>query len=178
MKTSRKVVRCLRRRRTLKRSNHISGGGSENTNIAVILFVKNIASQILNNIEVDDEHLITNTKYFNLTEDKRMLYSPLYIETNMNYDKFKNRAGNLINERNEMIHPSMKDIRSRAVICRNLIIEHSLSDKLDFEMKILQSVINPKRVTRSMSLRNVSVFPSTPDSKTVNVNNNRWMRDS
>jgi hypothetical protein len=159
-------------------NNHISGGGSENTNIAVILFVKNIASQILNNIETNDEHLTTNTKYFNLTEDKKILYSPLYHEMNMNYDKFKQHAGTLINERNEMIHPSTRDIRSKAVICRNLITEHNLSDKLDFEMKILQSVINPKRVTRSMSLRNVSVLPTTPVVKTVNVNNNRWIRDS
>lgn len=175
MKT-RKIVRCPRRRRTLKLNNHISGGGSENTNIAVISFVKNIASQILNNIEFNNEHLTTNTKYFNLTEDKKILYSPLYREINMNYDKFKNHAGILINERNDMIHPPMRDMRSRAVICRNLIIEHNLSDKLDFEMKILQSVINPKRVTRSMSLRNVSVIPSTHVSKTVNVDNNRWIK--
>lgn len=159
---------------TMKRKNHITGGGTANTNMAVIAFVRNIASQIINSIETKLDYTLKNTKYFNLSDDKKSLYAPLYHEMNMNYDKFKYSAGIMINERNDTTHPQIKDIRHIAKICRDLIMEHNLAEKLSFELKILQSVINPKRVTRSMSLRHLTDDTSVPE-KTMTVNN-RWGR--
>jgi hypothetical protein len=47
-------------RRTVKRR----GGGSSETKMAVMTYVRNIASQILNSIELKDENLGKNVKYF------------------------------------------------------------------------------------------------------------------
>jgi hypothetical protein len=140
--------------------------------MAVITFIRNIASQILNSIE-NEEILSKNTKYFNLSDDKKGVYAPIYHEMNINFDKFKSSAGVMINERNESIHPPMTNILSMAIICRDLITEHSLGDKMSFESKILQSVINPKRVitTRSMTLQRQATNNVPPS---INVNNNRW----
>ena len=176
-KQSRKV-RFSRRQNhtniTMKRKTLITGGGSANTEIAVIAFVRNIASQIINSIETKVDVMQKNTKYFNLSDDKKSLYAPLYQEMNINYEKFKSSAGLMINERNDTIHPQMKDIRSIAVICKDLIIEHNLLEKLSFELKVLQSVINPKRVTRSMSLRRLSDDVTLPE-KAMTMNS-RWAK--
>ena len=169
----RKSVSFFKSVRTLKRKNHIVvGGGSENTKLAVITFVRNIASQILNSIEIKED-LTKNTRFFNLSDDKKGAYASLYHEMNINFDKFKSSAGVMINERNESIHPPLANMLSMAIISRDLITEYSLGDKMSFEFKILQSFINPKRVTRSMSLqqRQTADIPSS-----VMVTNNRWAK--
>ena len=116
--------------------------------------MQNVASQILNNIEPSAEFTGKNVKYFKLTDDKKGLYASVYNSSRMNFAKFKEEAGKMINKRNNVIHPSSIDLVKMAITCKDLILEYGLSETMQFENFIIQSIINkpdPKRrITRSM----------------------------
>lgn len=129
------------------------GGGGANTKTAVIIYVRNIAAQILNSIENKENNSIRNTKYSRLSNSKRTLYAPLLLSMKIDYDNFKLFSDIMINERNSSIHPPTENLPILASNCKNLIVEHNLEREMALESKILQYGINTpsKRVTRSMS---------------------------
>jgi hypothetical protein len=161
---------------TVKKRHTMRGGaGSINTKTAVIVYIRNITSQILNSIENKDDGFLKNNKYSNLPYHKRKLYEPLFLGMKIDYDNFKLFSDIMINERNNSIHPPLNDIPIIAANCKKLIEEHKLETELALELKILQygiTRITPRtlvssiathvprtnngstRVTRSMTLKN------------------------
>lgn len=157
---------------TVKKRHTMRGGvGSINTKTAVIVYIRNISSQILNSIENKDDGFLKNNKYSNLSYHKRKLYEPLFLGMKIDYDNFKLFSDIMINERNNSIHPPLNDIPIIATNCKKLIEEHKLETELALELKILQygiTRITPRtlspsiathvprstRVTRSMTLKN------------------------
>jgi hypothetical protein len=141
---NRKIRKC----RTTKRR---IGGGSA-TETAVIAYIQNIAVQILNSIEEpqQNDYSVSNTKFYKMGQDKRDLFKFLCADMRISFEKLKLSGGDLINERNQTIHP--KKLVDAARISDTLIKTHGLKDVLNFEYSIIDSFLNPKRIiTRSMT---------------------------
>jgi hypothetical protein len=138
----------IRKCRTTKRR---IGGGSA-TETAVIAYIQNIAVQILNSIEEpqQNDYSVSNTKFYKMGQDKRDLFKFLCADMRISFEKLKLSGGDLINERNQTIHP--KKLVDAARISDTLIKTHGLKDVLNFEYSIIDSFLNPKRIiTRSMT---------------------------
>jgi predicted RNA binding protein YcfA (HicA-like mRNA interferase family) len=142
----RKIRKCL----TTKR--RIGGGvGDDETIDAVISYVQNVAVQILNNIEEPrlDNHRTSNTRFYKMGKDKEKLFRYLCASLGNNFEIFKKLGGDLINKRNETIHP--KNLVDVAKKCLTLCIRYSLTTTLKFELSIINYFLHPKVVTRSMT---------------------------
>ena len=128
-------------------------GGSSDNLIAIISFIQNIAVQIINSIEESPHsHHAKHTKFYRMSADKHELYKSMIMDMRINFKNFRQSAGDLINLRNDTIHPV--DLRESATIAHNLCVTHVLQDTLSFEYKILSFFLYPKRVTRSMTKTN------------------------
>lgn len=146
--------RKVRKHRTTKK--RFGGGtGIEETKTAVTAYIKNVAVQILNSIEEPKYDVsnkkscnVSNKKFYNMGDDKEELFKFLCFEMQISFKKLKEMGGNLINERNEIIHPN--DLFDAAKLSETLILSHSLGQTLKFEYSIICALIHPKRnVTRS-----------------------------
>ena len=152
LKTVKRKLNSSNKGRTMRRK--VGGHQTKNTKLAVIVFVRNIVSQILNNVENTNDSSLKNTKYYKLSDEKKNLYAAMYNHVGIGFDKFKERSGVMMNQRNKSIHPLPDDMISNALICRQLIEEHGLGEEMNFESKIIQYFIfvsTNKRVTRSMT---------------------------
>ena len=125
------------------------GGGNLETTTAVTAYIKNIAVQILNSIGYPQENVFTNTKFYNMGEDKRSFFKFLCADMKTSFERLKLDGGDLINERNKIIHPN--NLITAAKLCESLIKTHLLKDELTFEYTIIDSFMNSKRKTRSMT---------------------------
>lgn len=142
MTTKRKVSR---HRTTKKRI----GGGNKETTTAVTAYIKNIAVQILNSIDKSQENFtVTNTRFYNMGDDKLELFKFICSEMNINFERLKIDGGDLINERNKIIHPIK--LTEAAKVSHSLITSYGLKEVLSFEYLIINAYVNPRRnVTRS-----------------------------
>ena len=138
----RKTRRCRTKKKRI-------GGGNLETTTAVTAYIKNIAVQILNSIGSPQEDVFMNTKFYNMGDDKRDLFKFLCADMKIGFERLKSNGGDLINERNEIIHPN--DLITAAKLCDSLFKIHLLKDGLTFEYTIINSFLNPKRKTRSMT---------------------------
>jgi hypothetical protein len=149
------MTRTIRKRkiRKCRKTKRRIGGrvGHEETIAAVISYVQNVAVQILNNIEEPrlDNHRTSNTRFYKMGEDKRDLFKYLCANLEKSFENFKKLGGDLINKRNETIHP--KNLVDVAKKCLTLCISHNLTTTLQFERSIIYYFLHPKVVTRSMT---------------------------
>lgn len=146
--------KTMKKRKNRKcRTTRRNIGGSSDNLMAIISFIRNIAVQIINSIE-ESPHTrrAKNNKFYRMRADKHELYKSMIMDMRINFKNFRQSAGDLINLRNDTIHPV--DLRETATIAHNLCVSHGLQDTLSFEYKILSFFLYPKRVTRSMTKTN------------------------
>lgn len=156
-----KRINRIHMRRTMKRRK--GGNGQEDTKLAVVSYIRNIATQILNNMDKITDNNLKNTKYSKLTDEKKELYSALFTEMKINYGKFKTDASTMVNQRNSEVHPLQDEMLIYAEKCRELLRTHRLEMEMVFELKVIKSFISLKnvRMTRSMSKKIVEAPSQT-----------------
>jgi hypothetical protein len=135
--------RQIRKCRTTKRR---IGGGAE-TEFAVLSYVENIAVQILHNIEEPLQHHYKNTKFYKMDDDKYELFRYFCADMKINFGKFKIEGGDLINKRNETLHP--KNLVDAAKKCLVLCQIHNFKVTHFFVYSIINSFVNATTITRA-----------------------------
>ena len=163
MKTKTLKKHKIRRSRTSKRN---IGGDTTIDKLAMITFIRNIAVQILNSIEDPKPDFATNTKYDTIGISRRIYYSPIITSMNknnikkINFDDFKKKASDMVNERNAMIHPTAELMMDSARTSIKLSEFYSLQETLSFELGILKFFTRDRPKTRSTT---EIIDPDIPD---------------
>jgi hypothetical protein len=106
--------------------------------MAYVMFIKNVTSQLLTNLLFDTEYQHANEKSKKFTTRRRKLFRrwnpALNSQTSM---EFRNKANDLVDQRNIAIHPPQHILNENAAAAMYLIEQYKLQTICSFEFTTL-----------------------------------------
>jgi hypothetical protein len=130
-----------RKTRKIRKKKRFGGKIDDEIDKSVfILYIKNTATQILMNIltPYEKEHS-KSTRFKNSHKTKIIEQWAKKVE--LTDDEFREKSDNLINSRNDLIHPQIEDLAKMSEQSLLLIKKYNLIDECEFENKIITNYI-------------------------------------
>lgn len=164
------MVKTKKRKSKHKYTRKRNGGGdirclsSEGT-VAIKDYIRNISSQILQNIEnkPHDNEDEPSSYFKRLSNTKIEIYRPWFESFKISFGEFKTTMNRLVNMRNDSIHPSKEKMKKLAQDCVDLVDLYKLNDELKYEYYILLTYlrINEKTKKKTIDTLNIGVANRT-----------------
>ena len=132
--------------------NNSSMNTSTPENLAFIVFIQNVTSQLLNTLLHKTDHPNANKKSERFTYSHKLFRRWNTSKSFVSPD-FRKKADNLVDERNAFVHPSRQLLDEYSTAAIHLIEKYHLHEVCAFELKTLKTFQRKRTHTKKREAR-------------------------